>query len=146
MVHLGENGYMDISEGIMRTAKAIKHGINDNIDGLYVIGNPLSSVISFRSALSSLNIYAVGQAMTKKGWNLNTLQHPDSIHICCTHLHRGKSNQFLNDLHDAVSEVKSHPDKFSDGAVAMYGMAHSIPDVTLLEPIALGFVDAFFTA
>jgi len=145
MVHLGEQGYMDISEGIIRTARAIKRGIDNNIDGLYVIGNPLSSVVSFRSALPSLNIYSVGQAMTKKGWNLNTLQHPDSIHICCTHLHLGKSDQFLNDLHDAVTEVKSHPDKFDDGSVALYGMAHSISDVTLLEPIALGFVDALFT-
>lgn len=145
MVHLGEEGYLEISEGIIRTARAIKHGISSNITGLEVVGNPLSSVVSFRSTQPSMNIYAVGQAMTHKGWNLNTLQFPSCIHICCTHLHREKADQFLNDLQDSVDEVKSHPEKFSDGTVAMYGMAHSIPDVTLLEPIARGFVDAFFT-
>ena len=145
MVHLGEEGYLEISEGIIRTARAIKNGISSNIDGLEVVGNPLSSVVSFRSTLPTLNIYAIGQAMTHKGWNLNTLQFPSCIHICCTHLHRDKADQFLNDLQDAVVEVKSHPEKFSGGTVAMYGMAHSIPDVTLLEPIARGFIDAFFT-
>lgn len=145
MVHLGEEGYLDISEGIIKTSRAIQRGIRDDIDGLEVIGNPLSSVVSFKSALPKLNIYAVGQAMTHKGWNLNTLQYPSSIHICCTNLHIGKAGLFLNDLQDAVDEVNSHPKRFSDGTVAMYGMAHSIPDNTLLEPIAKGFVDAFFT-
>jgi sphinganine-1-phosphate aldolase len=146
MVHLGEEGYLEISEGIIRAAMTIKHGINNDIECLEVIGNPMSSVVAFKSSLPSVNIYAVGQAMTHKGWHLNTLQYPSCIHLCCTHLHRDKAEQFVNDLRDAVNEVKSHPHKFSDGDVAIYGMAHSIPDSTLLEPIAMGFVDAFFTA
>jgi sphinganine-1-phosphate aldolase len=146
MVHLGEEGYLEISEGIIRAAMTIKHGINNDIECLEVIGNPMSSVVAFKSSLPSVNIYAVGQAMTHKGWHLNTLQYPSCIHLCCTHLHLDKAEQFVNDLRDAVNEVKSHPDKFSDGDVAIYGMAHSIPDSTLLEPIAMGFVDAFFTA
>jgi sphinganine-1-phosphate aldolase len=145
MVHLGEEGYLEVSEGIIKAARAIQRGICNDIGGLEVIGNPLSSVVACKSASSLLNIYAVGQAMTHKGWNLNTLQYPSCIHICCTHLHRGKADQFLNDLKEAVNEVRSHPEKFSDGTVAMYGMAHSIPDSSLLEPIARGFVDAFFT-
>lgn len=87
MVHLGEEGYLEISEGIIATARAIQRGIQRDIDGLEVIGKPLSSVVSFRSTLPTLNIYAVAQSMTHKGWNLNTLQFPSSIHICCTHLH-----------------------------------------------------------
>ncbi|KAL3784352.1 hypothetical protein HJC23_004115 [Cyclotella cryptica] len=146
MVHLGEEGYLEITEGIIHTARAIKRGICHDIDGLEVVGNPLSSVVAFRSVVPSLNIYAVGQAMTQKGWNLNALQYPSCLHICCTHLHREKAVTFLNDLRDAVNEVKSHPDKFSGGSAAMYGIAHSLPDVTLLEPLARGFVDAFFTA
>ena len=146
MVHLGVDGYLNITEGIIKTAREIKTGICNDIDGLEVIGNPLSSVVAFRSTLPKLNIYAVGQAMTQKRWNLNTLQYPSCLHICCTHLHRGKATLFLNDLQDAVTEVKTHPDKFSGGTAAMYGMAHSLPDATLLEPIARGFVDALFTA
>jgi sphinganine-1-phosphate aldolase len=145
MVHLGVEGYLDITEGIIKTARAIKRGIRDGIDGLEVIGDPLSSVVAFRSTVPTLNIYGIGQAMTHKGWNLNSLQYPSCLHICCTNLHRGKDKQFLNDLRDAVHEVKSHPSKYSQGTAAIYGMAHSLPDSTLLEPIARGFVDAFFT-
>lgn len=145
MVHLGEEGYLDLSEGIIRTARAIRDGIRNEIEGLEVMGNPLSSVVAFRSTEKEVNIYGVGQAMAKKGWNLNSLQYPSCLHICCTNLHREKEETFLKDLRTAVEEVRVHPEKYAGGSAAVYGMAHSIPDATLLEPIARGFIDALFS-
>jgi len=148
MVHLGEEGYLELTEGIIRTTRAIREGIRgeNGIDGLEVIGNPLSSVVAFRSTSpKEVNIYGVGQAMAKNGWNLNSLQYPSCLHICCTNLHCGKETAFLTDLRSAVEEVRAHPEKYAGGSAAVYGMAHSIPDATLLEPIARGFVDALFS-
>ena len=89
MVHLGEEGYLEISERIISTARAIQRGI-PSIEGMELVGNSLSSVIAVRSTLTLVNIYGVGQAMTNKGWNLNSLQYPSCLHICCTNLHYGK--------------------------------------------------------
>ena len=146
MVHLGKEGYLEISERIIRTARSIKRGIRDGIEGIEVIGNPLSSVVAFRSTVPSVNIYGIGQGMAQKGWNLNSLQYPSCLHICCTNLHCGKDEQFLRDLREAVEEVTSHPEKYAHGSAAVYGMVHAIPDATLMEPIAKGFVDALFMA
>ena len=52
----------------------------------------------------------------------------------------------MKDLQEVVDEVKEDPEKYKHGSTAMYGMAHHIPDVTLLEPIVKSFVDDFFTA
>ena len=41
----------------------------------------------------------------RHGWNLNTLQKPSSIHICCTYMHRGRAKEFLADLRSAVDQV-----------------------------------------
>jgi sphinganine-1-phosphate aldolase len=147
MVHMGEEGYLEVSERIIRTARAIRRGI-ELLPELEVIGNPLSSVIAFRSTIPTMNIYGVGQALGEKGWHVNSLQHPSCLHLCCTNLHTkvGVEEQFLGDLGNAVKACREHPEKYASGTAAIYGMAHSIPDVSLLEPVAKGFVDALFAA
>jgi hypothetical protein len=45
---------------------------------LYVLGDPLVSVVAFGS--DTVNIYAVGDAMGKKGWHLNALADPAALH------------------------------------------------------------------
>jgi hypothetical protein len=45
-----------------------------------------------------VNIYGVGDKMTKKGWSLNALQGPACLHICCTVAHLGHHDEFIADL------------------------------------------------
>lgn len=47
-----------------------------------------------------VNIYEVGDRMSKKGWNLNSLQSPPGIHLCVTLRHVGKHEAFLTDLRE----------------------------------------------
>mmetsp|Transcript_4090 Transcript_4090/g.6300 ORF Transcript_4090/g.6300 Transcript_4090/m.6300 type:complete len:84 (-) Transcript_4090:23-274(-) len=81
------------------------------------------------------------------GWNVNSLQHPSCLHLCCTNLHTkdGTEKLFLMDLKRAVEEVKSFPEKYTSGTAAIYGMASSLPDATLLDPVVKGYVDALFS-
>ena len=39
------------------------------------------------SGSDDYNIYALSDEMKKRGWNLNALQFPSCIHLCCTMLH-----------------------------------------------------------
>ena len=43
--------------------------------------------------------------MRKKGWNLNVLQFPSSIHLCCTMLHtqEGVAERFLEHVEEIVA-------------------------------------------
>jgi len=73
----------------------------------------------------------VGDRMGKKGWNLNSLQSPPGLHLCCTLRHVGKDQAFLKDLREAaaavLTEVKEGKGKKAAGNAAIYGMAATLP-------------------
>ena len=86
-----------------------------------------------------VNVYAVSDAMSKKGWSLNTLQNPPSVHLCCTLRHVGRAAAFLQDLRACVDEVaastaatqaalaKGGKRRKDEGNAAIYGMTSSLP-------------------
>jgi sphinganine-1-phosphate aldolase len=49
---------------------------------VHVIGDPKLSVVAFGS--HTLNIYGVGDRMSKKGWHLNALSDPNGLHMAFT--------------------------------------------------------------
>ena len=143
LVTVGENGYVGATKKIVSCARTIAEGIKD-IDGLKLCGDPQAMVVAF-TASKSLDIYAIGDQMTVKGWNLNTLQYPAAIHICCTLLTADYADEFLNDLSGAVEFVRANP-KAKKGMGAIYGMAASIPDKRLVVDIAKGYLDVMTKA
>ena len=48
--------------------------------------------------------------MKASGWNLNVLQSPACIHLCCTMLHAqsGVADRFIKDVKVAVKKVRIH--------------------------------------
>ena len=102
MIRLGQAGYIGHTHDIMKTAKAIKEGIN-RMENLHVLGDPQAMVVSFGS--KTLNVLRLSDLMSKKGWSLNALQHPVSVHICVTIRHVGKAQRFLNDLEDVTTTL-----------------------------------------
>jgi glutamate/tyrosine decarboxylase-like PLP-dependent enzyme len=124
MIRLGYEGFMKNTKGILAAAQEIKAGI-ETIDGLYVLGDPKVMVICFGS--HEFNILKVSDAMAKKGWSLNALQHPASVHMCVTVRHIGKANKFIKELKEAVEIVQKDPNGKLNGGSAIYGMASSMP-------------------
>lgn len=59
----------------------------EQIDGLELCGRPDMCVVAFKASSRQLNIYKVNDLMTNKGWHLNALQFPASIHMCFTAQH-----------------------------------------------------------
>ena len=53
---------------------------------------------------------------------------------------------FIADLLSTIEEVKQHPDKFKDGVGAIYGLAESIPDRSMVSDLAASFVDVLYKA
>lgn len=138
MVSMGRKGYIECCRRIMECSTKIQRGIEAH-PGLYLLGKPDSSVVCFSS--NELDIYKVSEAMGKFGWSLNNLQNPKCIHICCTYVTRKSSDEFLTDLAAAYKDVKENPADYKDGAGAMYGMAASIPDRSIVEDVCRSFLD-----
>jgi sphinganine-1-phosphate aldolase len=150
MVNLGEEGYLDCARGIMKAAKTIEAGLRKT-EGIQVLGQPDMSIIAFGADTDSavgrkLNVYMISDAMKKRDWNLNALQKPASIHICCTYLHKDLAEKFIADVRDSIKEVLENPDMYKKGAAAIYGMTETIPDTSLTEDIAKGYLDIVLKA
>eukprot|EP00475_Leptophrys_vorax_P022759 TRINITY_DN30980_c0_g1_i1.p1 TRINITY_DN30980_c0_g1~~TRINITY_DN30980_c0_g1_i1.p1 ORF type:complete len:535 (-),score=124.46 TRINITY_DN30980_c0_g1_i1:78-1682(-) len=142
MLYVGKDGYLEAAKAIMDTANSIRAGAK-SISSIEVLGDPRLSVVSFGS--KSLNIYGVADVLKDRGWNLNSLQNPPSFHICCTYLHKGMAETFLTDLKAAVSEVLANPDKSKGASSAMYGMAGSLPDSSLVGDAAKIYMDVYYS-
>ncbi|KAI4813251.1 hypothetical protein KUCAC02_024589 [Chaenocephalus aceratus] len=144
MMHIGEDGYIDATKKIISTARKIKTEIS-KIKGVFVFGDPEVSVVAIGS--DEFDIFRLSNALTTKGWNLNSLQYPSSIHICCTVLHtqKGVADQFVHDVKEQVAIILKNPKEKTTGMGAIYGMAQSIPDRSMVTEISRGFLDCLYS-
>ncbi|CAL8299712.1 unnamed protein product [Merluccius merluccius] len=144
MMHMGENGYVDATQKIISTARTIKTEVR-KIQGVFVFGDPEVSVVAMGS--EDFDIFRLSNALGSKGWNLNTLQYPSSIHICCTVLHTqpGVAERFVSDVREQVAIIMKNPKEKTTGMGAIYGMAQSIPDRSMVTEISCGFLDCLYS-
>lgn len=84
--------------------------------------------------------------MGKKGWNLNLLQKPNSIHLCITlrHTQEGVKKQFVKDLTNCSNDIINNSDKETNNIVAMYGMSAKIENKDIVNQVVYGYVDIIF--
>ncbi|MEE8410833.1 MAG: aspartate aminotransferase family protein, partial [Myxococcota bacterium] len=141
LLSMGEDGYMEATQSILEAAATIREGIEE-IPELNVIGDPLW-VIAFAS--DDLNIYRVLDEMTKKGWSLNGLHKPQSVHICVTlrHTPEGVVERFVDDLGVSVATTKETPSE-KGGMAPVYGMAATIPARTAVTDFLENYVDFLY--
>ncbi|KAM6916019.1 sphingosine-1-phosphate lyase 1 [Xenentodon cancila] len=144
MMYMGENGYVDATRKIISTARKIRTGIC-KVKGIFVFGEPEVSVVAIGSDV--FDVFRLSNALTSKGWNLNTLQYPSSIHICCTVLHTqpGVAERFIHDVTEQVAIIMKNPKEKTTGMGAIYGMAQAIPDRSLVTEISRGFLDCLYS-
>uniref|UniRef100_A0A8C5I6Z1 sphinganine-1-phosphate aldolase n=1 Tax=Gouania willdenowi TaxID=441366 RepID=A0A8C5I6Z1_GOUWI len=69
------------------------------------------------------------------------------IHICCTVLHTqpGVADQFIGDVREQVAIIMKNPSEKTTGMGAIYGMAQSIPDRSMVTEISRGFLDCLYS-
>ena len=141
MLAFGEEGYLIAAKAILETAAVIRRGI-ERIPELFVFGDPLF-VIAFGSDI--LDVYAVMDQMTQRGWSLNGLQQPAATHICVTlrHAQPGVAERFVEDLEASVSAVRAAPG--TAGSMApIYGMTGATKTRGTVEELITRYGDLQF--
>ena len=126
MMAIGEDGYIKNAKTIMNATRILMEGVR-SIPELEVIGNPVMSVFAYKSNTRQVDIFAVGDQMEKKGWNIDRQQKPESLHAMVTPLHQDVTDDFISDLKESVEFAKGHPELAVKGGAAMYGMIANIP-------------------
>ncbi|KAK9707587.1 hypothetical protein RND81_07G206900 [Saponaria officinalis] len=102
MMSLGEEGYLKNTKQIMEVSKKIQEGIK-GIPELFIVGKPDMTIVAFGSEV--VDIFEINDIMSSKGWHLNALQRPNSLHICVTLQHVTVVDDFLKDLQESVQTV-----------------------------------------
>ncbi|XP_067011036.1 sphingosine-1-phosphate lyase [Anabrus simplex] len=143
LLHFGLEGYVEATRKIVATTKYIEQGLRE-MDGIYVFGKPISSVVAIGS--DKFHIYRLSDGMCKRGWNLSPLQFPSGIHLCVTYMHTfdGVADRFLSDVREELAFILQEPDKKVGGKFAVYGMSHSIPDRSIVGDFTRFFLDAMY--
>ncbi|KAI4121085.1 MAG: hypothetical protein LQ347_006959 [Umbilicaria vellea] len=154
----GESGYIEACHSIVGATKKIEAAVREHTTlspDLQVIGRPLVSVVAFTS--DSLNVYDMADAMSAKGWHLNALQSPPAIHVAVTLPIVAAADRLIEDLVAVVEEekekerIRAAEGKSKKGGAngdtaALYGVAGSLPNKSVVIQLASGFLDTLYKA
>ncbi|KOS18559.1 Sphingosine-1-phosphate lyase [Escovopsis weberi] len=158
MMRLGEAGYVDTCARIVGTAKKIADAMHTSpvLRGeIDIIGKPLVSVVAFTT--TTLNVYDIADGMSAKGWHLNALQDPPAIHVAVTLPMTGVWEKLTGDLERTVEEEREKErvrqvegfgarGKAMGDSAALYGVAGSLPNKSVVIDLATGFLDLLYKA
>jgi len=148
MTHMGMDGYTQSCATILKATRKLKQAIqSDRFSELYVLGDPMVSVVAFsvdeKCGLKENDIYAVGDLMSKKGWHLSALSGPPALHLAMTMLTAKAVDTLLDDLRAAIDEIKASPPDSGD-LVALYGLGQTSVGPLLVPKLAEMFIDTMF--
>ncbi|OGO36741.1 MAG: sphingosine-1-phosphate lyase, partial [Chloroflexi bacterium RBG_16_57_11] len=101
--YIGEDGYMRITDSVMKTTLQIRQGI-EAIPELKVLSNPEMSVMAIAS--DRLNIYEVADELAERGWHIDRQQFPPSLHLTINYAHTAVADEFLKDLAQAAAQAR----------------------------------------
>ncbi|KAM9992829.1 hypothetical protein ACTFIY_010281 [Dictyostelium cf. discoideum] len=146
LVSMGENGFMEYVDKIMKTSIAIQKGIVSlPLGNVEIIGsNPVMSIISLRSKV--VNIHAVADSMEKHfSWKLERQHRPNSIHMTLTPSHIGIEKVFLENLKFSIQEVMADPNLSKKGSAAMYNGISNIPLTAIADDFLIEFLSKTYS-
>ncbi|KAL7666606.1 sphinganine-1-phosphate aldolase [[Candida] zeylanoides] len=156
MVSIGEEGYTQSCREIVSAAMTLKNFIRGSgeLPELTVIGDPLASVVAFRVSdefANRIDIYSLGDALSKKGWHYSTLQSPAALHFAFTRLSAAVVKELMSDLVDTVKALVAeaeaagadHQVQKSDTG-ALYGVAGSVQTAGVADRLVVAFLNTLY--
>lgn len=124
--YFGRSGYRELAR---RTAEAfgrLRRGI-EAIPELRVFGDPQGPLLGYGARDKGFSIYAVGDQLEARGWQVNRLQFPEGLHAMVTAKHLESVEAYLADLEAAVATVRADPSLARRGGAATYGLMANVP-------------------
>ena len=108
MNHLGVDGYKALVRQTLENADRIRAGIAE-IDGIRSLGDGGYHLIALSSdpeADQPIDVFALGDALMKRGWYLDRQGPPDSLHSTVSNSNTGVVDEYLDALRASVDEVR----------------------------------------
>lgn len=124
--YFGEAGYRDLATRTQQAFTRMRNAVTA-MPELQILGDPCGPLLAYGARDKSVNIFAVGDQMEYRGWQINRLQKPDGLHAMITAQHLAVVDDYLHDLRASVAAVKADPTLADQGEAATYGMLAHIP-------------------
>jgi sphinganine-1-phosphate aldolase len=124
--YFGKEGYQDLARRTQLAFAQIRAGV-EALPELCVLGDPTGPLLAYGARNKAVNIFAVGDQMELRGWQINRLQKPDGLHAMVTARHLDVVDAYLRDLAESVAVAKADPTLADKGGAATYGMLAHIP-------------------
>lgn len=110
---------MRIAGELFEAVDQLKDGIRA-IDGLSIVGDPPLTILTYTS--EDYDIFAVAEAMTRRGWFITRSADPRAIHMgMLTLTHVPIVDQYLSDLQNSVEEAKTGTVEITDETITYGG-------------------------
>lgn len=143
MMHFGVNGYTSTTSQIIRATRKLRDEIR-LIPGITVIGSALISVVAFYSTDKRASTYEIADLLGARGWLLNILQFPASIHMATTLPSVSAIDELVRDIKEVISILLGRKGAGGDstgGSAKIYGTAASVSDRSIIRDVTRGFLD-----
>lgn len=118
MHHLGLDGYRRLVELTLDATRRLVAGVQA-VPGLQVLGEPDAQCVAIAATdASTVDVFAVMDLLSARGWHLDRQSPPDSLHATVSAGTAGAIDDLLTDLRAAVAEAGSarSPDRRTDYA------------------------------
>jgi sphinganine-1-phosphate aldolase len=124
MHHLGDEGYLRVTGAARRACLQLAAAIG-TIPDLAIRARPDATLVAFGSADEDcLDIFAVADALWRRGWYVDRQGPPPSLHCTVSIVHDGKIEAFVADLLASIAEghgTALRPDLQRPGPRGVYG-------------------------
>jgi sphinganine-1-phosphate aldolase len=139
---VGLNGYTKYANDIISTKNYILKELI-KIPEIYIFGNPKVCVIGIGSR--KFDICLLNDEMKIKGWNLNVMQYPVSIHLCITHYHTKDAikTEFICDIKDSINKI-INSEVINSESSSIYGTSQKISDRSIVYQVSEKYLDALY--
>jgi glutamate/tyrosine decarboxylase-like PLP-dependent enzyme len=118
MNYLGDEGYLRLTAAARRATEQLAAAIEARPQ-LVLRAQPASTLVAFGAAdPAALDVFAVADALWRRGWYLDRQGPPPSLHCTVNAVHDGKIEAFLVDLDASLGEVAAQG---ASGDIGAYG-------------------------
>jgi glutamate/tyrosine decarboxylase-like PLP-dependent enzyme len=108
LMYNGIEGYLMMAREVMEASRKLQAGINA-IPGLHVVGSPDMSVFAFTS--DKYNIFEIGDRLSSRGWTLDRIQFPGSLHMTVSYHNVKLVDEFLAAVKESLTQVSEERGK-----------------------------------
>ncbi len=142
----GYSYYKELANEIVMSTRYLAIELS-KIKNISVIGHLelLTNVVAFTT--KDFDIYTLNDELKQKGWNLNPLQFPSSLHLCITEANCSRDNLdvFIRDVKMAFEKCSVEYDGVApeDGG-SIYGTSQKITNRSLVSSVAKMYLDSLY--